>query len=345
LVIIGYIILIGFIKLSIPIYLNYQKYLAIIAGLFLFLISALRSIEYGSDTINYIERYNSLPYISISEIILNLITLNGKDPFFYLISKVFNLLGLNSQIWLGVIAAFFSFAVYKFIKNYSDDVFISYLALISLGYFYFSLTGLRQTVALSILVLSYKYLRERKLYPFILLVLFGSLFHFSALIFLIAYPMAYVRIGWKQLIGTLIAMGLSVLFGNQVRSIIGLAETLGSYANQQVSLSISGFIIQLCIFLYCLIYRKEIIKGDYNNLSLYNLLFLGLVFQAFSGVIAEFFRISLYFSIFGIILITKALSSERNRKLRLIVYYLVLLSFTSYILLNENLINYRFFWQ
>ena len=117
------------------------------------------------------------------------------------------------------------------------------------------------------------------------------------------------------------------------------------YLNDGTALTISGFIIQLAIYLFCLLYKKEVLKSDTSNISLYNLLFLGLVFQVFSAVIAEFFRISMYFSIFSLVLIPKAIGTIKNKKLRAIIYLLVLLALVLYIYWTGSFNKFKLYWQ
>jgi hypothetical protein len=347
-VFIGYIVVLGIVKLFIPSSSKYNKSFVIFAGSLLFLICALRNVEFGPDPIGYVRSYMSLSCISLSELWINFITGAGKDPFFYLFSKVISLFGASYQVWLAIIAAIFCISVSKLIYKYSDEVYLSFIALLSLGYLYFSLTGLRQTLALSMVLLSYKYLRERKLFPFIALVLLGSLFHGSGLIFLIAYPLANMKIGWKQVAGISAALVFAYFFSDHVRKIVavlGWTESITSYATRETALTISGFIIQLCIFLFCLYYKKGVLKADIKNLSLYNLLFLGLVFQAFAIIIAEAFRVSMYFSIFGIILIPKAIKAEQDRGIRMILYVFVYSALLLYFVSSGAFSDFSFFWQ
>ena len=279
---------------------------------------------------------------------MNVITRTGKDPFFYLFAKVINLTGANYQIWLAILAGIFCYSVSKLVSKYSVEPYISFIALISLGYFYFSLTGLRQAMALSMIILSYRYLRERELVPFIMMILIGTLFHASAIIFLIAYPSANIKVGLKQGVGIIIALILAYLFKNEVLIIISylnMGYRYENYLNHGASLTISGFIIQFAIYIFCLYFKKDILKSDIKNLSLYNLLFFGLVFQAFSAVIAEFFRVSMYFSIFSIVLIPKAILSVKDKNMKMIIYLSVLLALVAYIFWTGSFNGFKFYWQ
>jgi len=349
-IITGYLMTLGVIRFT---FLNNKKIMSkkwfvIISSILLFLIAAFRSIYFGPDVLNYLKKYISLSYISVSTLWMNVINNEGTDPFFSLFSKAFNFLGVTPQMWLSILSGIFIYSISSIIYKYSDEPYISFIALISLGYFYFSLTGLRQTMAISILLFSFKYLKERRVLPFIIVVFISSLFHSSALIFLIAYPFANVKIGFKHFLGLGVAIIMAVFFKNQIREIIKIlswTDRLANYANREVSLTWSGFILQLSIYLFCLFYKKNVLKYDNDNLILYNLLFLGLFFQVFAIVIAEFFRVSMYFSIFSIILITKAINAEENVKLRNMIFLAVFMALLGYIYWTGNFKEFKFFWE
>ena len=347
-IIFGYISLMAFIRLILPSNTIQKKFYVLLASLLLFLLSSLRNINFASDTIGYVARYLTLSHTSIAVLLLNTIKGIGKDPFFYLFAKMINLAGANFQVWLALIAGIFIYTISKLIVKYSNEPFISIVAFISLGYFYFSLTGLRQTIALSMILISYKYLRDKQLIPFIMLVIFGSLFHTTAIVFIISYPLSNMKVGWKQGVGILIALILSYFLKDKVLLLLNhliMGDRYKNYLNQGTSLTMSGFIIQLAIYIFCLCFKKDILKADAKNLSLYNLMFLGLIFQAFSTVIAEFFRVSMYFSIFSIVLIPKAILSVKNKNIRVIVYLLVLIALVAYIFWTDDFNGFGFFWQ
>lgn len=319
-----------------------KKLFVLISAIGLFCIAALRSIYFGPDVIRYVEKYNLLSYESFPNIITK------RDPLFYLFSKFINSLGASPQVWLAILSGIFIISISILIYKYSDEPLISYVAIISLGYFYFSLTGLRQTMAISIILFSYRYLRERRLAKFIVWVILASFFHWSALIFIVAYPLANMKLGIKHFIGIITSFIISLFFGNFIRyviQIIGWSERFEFYINRETSLTYSGFIIQLFIFIFCYIYRKKVISDDSNNIILYNILFCGLIFQAFAAVIAEIFRISMYFSIFSIILIPKSIRMEKNKSLKIIIYLLIFISLVFYIQWTGVFNDYKFFWN
>lgn len=343
-----YLFIIAFLSMTLPKNNRGKKLFIYLSSGLLILLSSLRSISFGTDVPGYIISYNLLYYSSLQEIWNNFIESEGKDPFFYLFSKIISSLGASPQLWLTIISLIFLLAIFKMIYKYSPEPLLSIVAFISLGYFYFSLTGLRQTLALAMIVFSYKYLRERSLIKFISIVLIGFLFHSTAIIFLIAYPIANAKIGLKQTSGILLALIAAYFFKDNILSLLLLLsneERYIYYIENGSTLSISGFVIQLFIYFFCLYYRKGAIEKNSSNSTLYNLLFLGLVFQSLSVVIAEFFRISMYFSIFSIILIPLALSNEKNKNKKALIYFSILCALISYIIWTRDFIDFKFFWQ
>src|SRR5699024_9401100 len=113
---------------------------------------------------------------------------------------------------------------------------------ISLGYLYFSFTGLRQTLALSIILLSYNYIRERNLLLFIMFVFIASLFHSTALVFLLIYPISHYELGKKDLILIIVMLIVSFFLSSFIRNsifLLGWSNNLIAYATSETSLNYS----------------------------------------------------------------------------------------------------------
>ena len=322
-----------------------------LASITLLLIAAFRSIYFAPDTLGYVIRYINLSESSINTYwgeLINNTEIGIKDPFFYFITSIIHSLGFSYRWWLAFIALTFIYSSSWLIYKYSDEPYISYISLISLGYFYFSLTGLRQILAVSFILISYKYLREKRLVWFVLLVMLASLFHTSALIFLIAYPFSYIKLGIKQMLLIFTSLFLIMFFYSRIFDLIEIIawdDRIYYYLVHDRALNFSGFIIHLLIFLFCLYHKEKIVDHDIKNISLYNLLILGLIFQFFSNIIAEFFRVAMYFNIFSIILIPKSLAAIKNKKKKIITYVFILFSLVTYIIHSGKFYDFQFFWE
>ena len=316
--------------------------------LILFLESALRHRLIGTDLIGYLNSYELYSYYSFDEIIKLYTTPDFKDPTYYvtgwLVSQVFE----NEQWWVAIISALYIGSITWLIYRESKIPLLSIVMFVSLGYYSFGFAGLRQIIAIAIIVFSFHFLKERKAIPFILMVILASLYHQSALIFLLMYPIANVKLGKYHFVAAIVMLVVFYAFREQLLSF--LADTLqseryqGYTSGEANTLSMTGFIIQVAIFIYNLFYYKKVIRNNKDAIILYNLAFMGVIFQLYSSFIAEMFRISMYFSIFNIILVPLATMEEDNPKTRKMMTFVVLLI----LLLNtfkNGITPYMFFWQ
>ncbi len=156
-----------------------------------------------------------------------------KDPFYYFCAYLFSQFGFSFLAWKALISVVFIIAVYKLILGYSANVSISYIALITLGLFGFSLSGLRQMIAFSVILFAYPYLREHKLIKFMLMVLIAGLFHSSAWICIFMYPIYRFKANTRNVL-LLLGVSIPVLLNidrlmRLYLSLTGTADIYGDY--------------------------------------------------------------------------------------------------------------------
>lgn len=325
-----------------------EKIVAAVGMITLFVIAALRAESVGTDVVRYNATYERFSMYNFSTLRQVLSHEGTKDPFYYYTGWLFSRMFKDPQWWLATIALVYSLAVGKLIYKESKQTAISIVMLVSLGFFSFSLTGLRQTLAMSILLLAYPFLQQRRFIPFAILVFIASRYHLSALAFLVVYPIANKKLGIYHVIIATVALVVFYAFKGWLleflNNILG-GERFESYTTGNASqLTMSGFAIQTVCFGFGLYYYKRMVAEDRNYLVLYNLSFVGWVFQLFSSFIAEFFRISMMFSIFNIVLIANAASMEKDSRSRSILQMVVIIIFSLYMIRYSGT-NYKFFWQ
>ena len=182
---------------------NFNKKLYLwIAFSLLFFLSAFRSIEIGNDTSYYVNMYkyygNSSNFVSISYLFSFENIINSRiEPGYVLLNMVLNIFS-KEYILLFIVTSLFILGTWKkHIQKNSEIVWLSVLLFFNLRFFYFTLSGLRQAIAMSIILISYEHLKKRNLKLFVMQVLIASLFHLSALVFLIAYPLTKWKINFK----------------------------------------------------------------------------------------------------------------------------------------------------
>ncbi|MBR6737918.1 MAG: EpsG family protein [Clostridia bacterium] len=326
--------------------LNSKKAFLVVAAIVLILYAGLRTPSYSGDVESYVNKFNTYKLFSFNEII-NLYSANTKNPSFHFLGWLFSRVFDSAQLWLAFIGAVYVICTIHVIFKESESPLLSVIVLLALGYFAFTLSGLRQSMAMSFTMLAYFPAKNRKIFKFVLLVLIASLFHLSALIFLLVYPFANKKLGWSHFIVGCVAFVAFFFFQGQIRRIIAnLLEDsyLGGYADRYVTITMSGLIIQVAIFIFNLFYYKKVINKNGKAKILYNLAFFGIIFQLFASMIAEMFRISMYFSVFNILLIPLSLSVENNKKIKNVLSILIYATLFVY-MFRDGIPDYTFFWQ
>ena len=325
-----------------------EKIVAVIGMIVLFLLSAFRAEKVGIDIALYNNKYEEYSMYNFSTL-KQLLSLDGtKDPTYYYTGWFFSRLFKDPQWWLGFIALLYSISVGKLIYKESKQVAISIVMLVSLSFYYFSLTGLRQTVAMSILLFAYPFLQQRRFIPFAIIVFISSRYHLSAIAFFAVYPIANKKLGIYHVIIATVALIVFYAFRGWLlqflNNVLGAERFEGYTSGNASQLTMAGFAIQTACFIFGLYYYKRMIAEDERYLVLYNLSFIGWVFQLFSSFIAEFFRVSMMFSIFNIILIANAASMEKESRSRSILQMVVIIIFALY-MIKDGGIRYEFFWK
>lgn len=312
------------------------------------LLIGLRDSTVGVDTRSYIDTWGHISTWSIPRLLNEMI--HQKEQLYLLICWIVGQFTSSYTIYLLVWAAFPAVVLYVIMRNYLDrptQYFEVIVVMCMLGLYAFFVAGIRQTAALSIVLYSFKYINNGRPIKFLLCLAIAYLIHNSCIVFLIAYPLRYLKVKWWF---PVVIIGLNILSTYiKIDFVIRLATTLFkdrfiSYGTVYLSSqNSSAFIIQLVMYLICYLNIKKLIKKDYSNNILFVLLTMGLFFQSMAGMLAEFSRVSFYFCIFYLILLPRALAEFKPEKrfyinVSFITFCLLLLLFVS----KTNLPIYHF---
>lgn len=318
--------------------------------LFLFatlLLLGLRHMYCYQDTYGYVQHYNMISNVSFKD----LPQYFERDVIFWYFSKLINVIsGGNYSVWFSIISFIYIYSIYFLLKKESYLPAVSILVLIVIGLLYFPFTGMRQTISLAVISISMYFLLNNENKKAALMVVLASLFHATALIFIIAIPLCHLKINKTTIIAYLIAGLIIFSLGNHFSSIINSitsTDRFAHYADSENTLSFTGFFIKLFLLLvsYYFLGQKRFEK-KYSILI--NLAIIGLIAQSLSAHLAEMFRISMYFSLSYILLFANAISEYKIRTRMNVVPIAVLTLLVVYIYLSNNSIinkDYYFFFD
>lgn len=192
---------------------------------FIYLFCCFRSFDVGRDVAAYLTAYQKterVPWDNWRYIYYE----NG----YIALMKVCTALGLSFRAFFFIIYAIILWPIMLFIREKSPYPFLSVIIYIGFQFFIFNLTGIRQSIALSILLLSYLVLSKdyckKRLLIFLLLVGLAALFHKSAIIFSLAYPISRLKLN-KKTIGLFCVTAALCYFFN----ILGVGAILDMFEN------------------------------------------------------------------------------------------------------------------
>lgn len=319
------------------------------------LFIGLRSRYMGSiDTSNYAGMFERLRGVSFSEGVLShgktisdfIFEEGGFLLYMWSLAQIFS----SAQPFIFVSTTISTILVGRFIYKHSEDEVISWIVYICLGLMTFNMNGMRQSLAMAICLLSYDFAKEKKLFRFLLIVFLAFLFHKTAFVFLMVYPLCNYNPNSLKNTCLVALTGLFLTFSRQLAAIYD--EWAGKdYASGESFEGGGGVVVitYVLLILLSVLYigfeKKE--DGDVvRNLSI--LIGVGFVFYFSRYISTQIFeRVSYYFFYFSLLLFPK-LKNLFNRDSRylykLIVIGLAIILFC-YRASKGAFADFGFFWQ
>ena len=291
-------------------------------------------------------------------------------------SKIFSIFGLNYQLFIATLFAFFMFVSGKIIKEFSDDYLLSVIILYTCSCIY-AAAIIRQYLSISFILLTFFYLKKQRYVKSFILFILAFFVHFSAIVFLPAlFMMKFVKNDNKfNLVWPLFFIFLGIMvsnFGSVI--VLNVIKVLNRQMYQYIYDGIYSFgnnvsiiwfsILFVSVFLYFLLNALRINKKnshiylkikkecytdrDNLNYDTYFFVSLGITCYLLSNIVAEFYRVSQYFSIFNMILLPNIIYQIRSHKNKEILSFLCIILFFIYMLMspvkNFNFTEFIFFW-
>lgn len=311
-----------------------KKILMIASVLPFFIILALRD-DVGIDTwLNYRptfenvalygDRFDVLPFL-----------LKKYEIGFSILVMILAKISTNSVILFSFcsfeIILFTFMAIYEQSKNKILSILLFFLS----GSLLLSMNGMRNYMALAIVLYALKYIDERKLFKYICFILLASLLHKSVLIFLLLYPLYNFKIS-KNFVIISIALSIPLTFFIddiayiflQWTSYLNYFNSVKSVVNPLYSMTIINAVI-LMIFL---INYDKYCKDNKYNLYL-KLQLISLIICIFSFKVPLAYRLEQIFDFLQIITIPYniyLIKKQDNNKLAKILVVGVLVIYSIY---------------
>lgn len=265
--------------------------------------------------------------------------------------KLISYISRDEQCLIIACALVAIFPLSYLICKYSENCLLSFIIYLGLPVFLTNYSAMRQVIAIAITVFSYIFIRNKKPFLFILLILLATTFHSSAIIFLIAYPLYYLKTISRLRWITVAVLPVIYLFRNLLFSI--LSKLFKDNAVPDNNSAVTLFIVFTAVYIFTIIYSN---KDDVHEEGLKNLFWLACVCQAFGGVYSIAIRVGYYFMIYLVLLLPKTVANINSKanddnKTETVFYITIMVCFAVFGLYSIRngtwamSYPYSFFWQ
>ena len=158
------------------------------------------SYQMGTDWINYQNFYEyEIPYIKLEDLYNNSKFVFSSEKAFVLLNMFFYNLGFSYELFTGIVIGFCLFFILKSIEQRSDNFYFSFFLSIVIFLFGYSLEPVfRQLIALTLIVIGFKYIERRNFFKYLFVIILATQFHISAFIALPIYFLEKIDFSKKK---------------------------------------------------------------------------------------------------------------------------------------------------
>lgn len=292
----------------------------------------------------------SMPNFSFWTIIKDTEVVDGHMEIgWLLLTKCISLFTNNLQVYLTIIAFLQIIPIAYVIGKYSNNIVLSYFIFACLGFYVHYFSGIRQTLALSIIILAFDQLYRNRYAWYVFFVLLASSIHISAVFFFIMWPLYRMKLPFLVAIAIIAGMlAIMPLYQGIISKVLDILfeSRFEGYLDDEGS-AITMFIVYGIILLASYVIRAENPMLNYLRM----LLLVGVASQSL-GVLGNgaITRIGYYFNVFLMILlpemINKFKESERGSiSMAAIILLCVFFVLTTTETNSSGVIPYKFFWE
>ena len=290
------------------------------------MIPAILRQETGNDYLRYVE------FFHLASIDAYVPTEAG---FNWLAKAVYGLCGYENYLLLFAIYAVMTILVMlTVIRQQAENFCFSFFLFMMFGYYFQSFNTMRYYFALSLSLLAMTSLLRRQYAGFVGLVFLAALFHKTALITLLLYPLAAHR--WKKrdlAAGVVFGMAVLLLHEKAMKLLLSLYPSWEGTVDLAAGTSISWVNIAKCLAVLLLAYYvradedPDTFRG--RQLVMYrNSAYIGLLLYVFGWFIPEVSRICYYLTFTQIFYLPMLLSglpeTEQGRRQKKLLTILVI---------------------
>ena len=318
-------------------------------AIILFLL-ALRHIDVGGDLKAYktiFELVEKTPWKLLNRVDI--------EYGFAILNKIISIFTSDFR-WVMIFSAFITILPIGYLFCQKNEGTALTIALyLNMSIFAVSFSGIRQMIAVAIVTSSFYFIKNRKLALFLIMVFVAFLFHKSALIALILYPLYHLKISKVRALFVLPIVGFIFIFNKQIFTIF--VRFLGDDYEKYGNIKETGAYTMIVLFVLFTLFAFLAVKDkelDEETMGLRNFLLLTLVLQMFAPINNVAMRMNYYSIVFVPILIPKVINRGAyfDKKIYKLIYWGMTVFFLIYYFAKAytgadtmQIYPYRTFWE
>lgn len=320
-----------------------RKWNLIIALIPVFVLIGFKSENVGRDTYNYLSTMAAFG----SEIDWGEEGKKTMEVGFQALIILLRKFTGNPQSLLITLGLLTSVSLYQFIRRTATNWCLALYFFVCLGFFQFSMTGIRQTMAIDILLLSYPFIKNKKLILFMLVVGVAFLFHKSAVVFAPLFFISNMAINKKNTVLMVIVMTVLFFFSEDI--LLTTADVMDY--NYGIESTDNGNILLLIVLIITIMahrYQSVIMERNHDAQFLFNANYVSVLLWIIRMVSRTVERVSLYFMPYTYVLLEQYLGSLPSRKKGLYTFIVIILATALFLYrmsYQMEINNYMFCWQ
>lgn len=297
-----------------------------------------------SDLVNYIHYFRYISSFSMGQFFYM------KFEFLYkLLNLVVGKIYFNEKFFITIVDIITLIGPYYFIKKYSNNYLISILLFLAIGTFYMQFFILRQALALSFILLSVRYISEKKFWKFMFFVFIAYLFHSSALIFAITYFASFFNEKNlnKKLLVWIVFLVMLYIFKERL-SMLSFIGKYSNYIGSRYSNAGEGYgklALYILLMLFSLLFYKRKIVNNRDQCIMFTMMLLCICIQIVSTNLAVMIRLANYFCMGFVILPANGLNNLTDSKTRLCFNLFTIFIIFFYLFFYNPIIGYETFFD
>lgn len=315
----------------------------VLAVLPLALMTMFRAGSIGNDTQGYIDYFDSIKSLSLSQALDNTRFEKGYILLNYILARI----SKNSQILLIVSGAFSYFSLSRWIYKWSAAPGLILCLAVEMLYIDSWMNIVRQAIAFFILLFAFDDLVERKFWRFLVITVLAAQFHNAAYAFLLAWPVAHLLRSIKRnsiaaekrfqkliLVSGIVAFFFVSPLLNQLINLFPVYSyyVAGEYMNGEARLAVILKIVVygLMVYIPSFLGKKNIENTQTSQMVIHRFAVLNIAIMLLANRATVFMRVANIFSFYALPDYVASINGIEYRENRKVLIVFTLIAFAVY---------------